>query len=109
MILSSAEIFFKTLSFLKQEVYTRQKIIQIVFLLKDKNSRYSENSFSRFSRIVAFGSSAENSSVDSKFLDAMLDCAIELGIVANMHVFQYFCVHSDPNVISYVDFAFWNI
>lgn len=84
MILSSAEIFFKTLSFLKQEVYTRQKIIQIVFLLKDKNSRYSENSFSRFSRIVAFGSSAENSSVDSKFLDAMLDCAIELGIVDSL-------------------------
>ena len=81
MILSSAEIFFKTLSFLKQEVYTRQKILQIAFLLKDKNSRYSENSFSRFSRIVAFGSSAENSSVDSNFLDAMLDCAIELGIL----------------------------
>ena len=81
MILSSAEIFFKTLSFLKQEVYTRQKILQIAFLLKDKNSRYSENSFSRFSRIVAFGASAENSCVDSNFLDAMLDCAIELGIV----------------------------
>ena len=95
MILSSAEIFFKTLSFLKQEVYTRQKILQIAFLLKDKNSRYSENSFSRFSRIVAFGSSTENSSVNSNFLDAMLDSAIELGIIDSVSEGEneYICVN----------------
>lgn len=108
VILSNAEIFFKTISFLKHETYTRQKILQIAFLLKDRNFSCAENSVSRFSRIIAAGSSAENSSVDSGFLDVMLDCAVELGILDSVFegeneficVNQFFGEKKAPGVLS---------
>ncbi|MGN0729488.1 helicase-associated domain-containing protein [Treponema sp.] len=80
-VLSNAAVFFETLSALGSGVYTRQKILQTAFLLEDRNSRGRGTSVSRFSRIVAQGSASIVFSSSVNFMEVMLDCAEELGII----------------------------
>lgn len=84
MILSGAHLFFETAAFIKDSVYTRQKILGISFLLEEQ---LFSGSFkrTRFSKMLsaAQGNDAESKGnfPETDFMEKMIDAAVTLGIL----------------------------
>lgn len=80
-IQNNAQLFLQTLYFAKNKFYTKQKIFEISFLIKE--SKKDEMPLSgRFSRMIAAASSDPLSdSFDNGLFELMTDAAISYGII----------------------------
>lgn len=79
-IQTNAQLFLQTLNFAKNKFYTKQKIFEIAFLIKESIND-SIPSAGRFSRMIAAASTSLSDSFDSGLFELMTDAAISYGII----------------------------
>lgn len=79
-IQTNAQLFLQTLYFAKNKFYTKQKIFEIAFLIKESIND-SIPSAGRFSRMIAAASTSLSDSFDSGLFELMTDAAISYGII----------------------------
>ncbi len=79
-IQTNAQLFLQTLYFAKNKFYTKQKIFEIAFLIKESIND-SIPSTGRFSRMIAATSTSLSDSFDSGLFELMTDAAISYGII----------------------------